>query len=547
MIKKDNINTRRTADADGTAEPRALLTEAAIHIMIGAGQAGCGRMPDTGSKNSLKKSPDRELYMSNTTDFSSSALFTDFYELTMAQGYWKEGMNQPVVFDMFFRRNPFNGGFSVLAGNETLLDAVTRFHFEEDDIAYLKEQGIFEQGFLEYLRGFRFSGDLYTMDEGTVIFPQEPLVRIHANLIEAQIVEGLVLNIINFQSLIATKTARVWLASRKAPIMEFGLRRAQGPDGAMSATRAAYIGGASGTSNTLAGKLYGIPVMGTMAHSWIMSFPSELEAFRAYARAYPQNSVFLIDTYDTLKSGIRNAITAGAELAERGLTFGVRLDSGDISYLSREVRKELDKAGFPQATISVSNELTEEIISTLVANNAPIDSWGVGTHMVTGGSESSFTGVYKLCARHNRSSGAMVPAMKFSDNPAKTTNPGIKNVFRLYDANGMAAADILALEDERLETGLEYRYFHPMVDYRQFSCSAARIEPLLKKRLENGKRLLPRLAEPEQLRASRETMQRQLSAFDESYKRILNPHIYKVSITERLKDLKYQFIQENIR
>ncbi|MBQ5647033.1 MAG: nicotinate phosphoribosyltransferase, partial [Treponema sp.] len=280
--------------------------------------------------------------MNKTTNYSSNALFTDFYELTMAQGYWKEGMNQKVIFDMFFRRNPFNGGFSVLAGNETLLDAITEFSFSEDDIKYLAEQKIFEQGFLDFLKDFKFSGDIYMMDEGTVIFPQEPLLRIHANLIEAQIVEGLILNIVNFQSLIATKTARVWLASKKAPIMEFGLRRAQGPDGAMSATRAAYIGGASGTSNTLAGKLYGIPVMGTMAHSWIMSFPSELEAFRAYAKIYPQNSVFLIDTYDTLKSGIKNAIIVGKELVEKGYNFGVRLDSGDISYLTREVRKELD-------------------------------------------------------------------------------------------------------------------------------------------------------------------------------------------------------------
>ncbi|MCR4952767.1 MAG: nicotinate phosphoribosyltransferase, partial [Treponema sp.] len=436
----------------------------------------------------------------------TSALFTDFYELTMAQGYWKENMNQKVVFDMFFRRNPFNGGFSVLAGNETLLDVLTNFHFSDDDIAYLKEQKIFEQGFLDYLKDFRFTGDLYTMDEGTVIFPQEPLVRIHANLIEAQILEGLVLNHVNFQSLIATKTARIWLASKKAPIMEFGLRRAQGPDGAMSATRAAYIGGAAGTSNTLAGKEFGIPVMGTMAHSWIMSHSSELEAFREYAKIYPENSVFLIDTYDTLRSGIKNAIIAGRELVEKGYNFGVRLDSGDISYLTREVRKELDKAGFPQAKISVSNELTEEIITTLVAGNAPINSWGVGTHMVTGGNESSFTGVYKLAARNDKATGKMLPAMKFSDNPAKNTNPGIKNVFRLYDENGMAGADILATEDEVLEPGKEYRYYHTMVDYRQFAFTAAKIEPLLKKRLENGKRVIERLPDAEQLKLSRKNM-----------------------------------------
>ena len=484
--------------------------------------------------------------MNNQNENLSSALFTDFYELTMAQGYWKDDMNQKVVFDMFFRKNPFNGGFSILAGNETLMDHIMNFRFSEEDIEYLSEQKIFEKGFLDYLRTFKFSGDLYTMDEGTVIFPQEPIVRIHANLIEAQILEGVILNQINFQSLIATKTARIWLASKKAPIMEFGLRRAQGYDGAMSATRAAYIGGAAGTSNTLAGKVFGIPVMGTMAHSWIMSHSSELEAFREYAKIYPENSVFLIDTYDTLKSGIKNAIIAGGELVEKGYNFGVRLDSGDISYLTREVRKELDRAGYPQAKISVSNELTEEIITTLVAGGAPINSWGVGTHMVTGGNESSFTGVYKLAARHDKESDTMVAAMKFSDNPAKTTNPGIKNVFRLYDSNGMACADILALEDEVLEIDKEYRFYHPMVDYRQFSCCAKTIEPLLKKRIENGKRLQERLSDSEQLKISRNNMQTQLETFDESYKRILNPHIYKVSLTEKLKDLKREFIEKNI-
>ena len=483
----------------------------------------------------------------NETSSINSALFTDFYELTMAQGYWKNNMNQKVVFDMFFRKNPFNGGFSVLAGNETLIDMLTSFRFSESDIEYLREQKIFEEGFLDYLKDFKFSGDLYTMDEGTVIFPQEPLVRIHANLIECQIIEGLVLNHVNFQSLIATKTSRIWLASKKAPIMEFGLRRAQGPDGAMSATRASYIGGAAGTSNTLAGKLFGIPVMGTMAHSWIMSHSSELEAFREYAKIYPENSVFLIDTYDTLKSGVKNAIIAGGELVEKGYNFGVRLDSGDIDYLTREVRKELDRAGFPQAKISVSNELTEEIITTLVARGAPINSWGVGTHMVTGGNESSFTGVYKLAARHDKETDQMLPAMKFSDNPAKTTNPGIKNVFRLYDSNGMAYADILALEDEVIEENKEYRYYHPMVDYRQFAFSAAKIEPLLKKRLANGKRTQPRLSDSEQLNLSRKNMQSQLEAFDESYKRILNPHIYKVSLTEKLMNLKKDFIEKNIK
>ncbi len=477
----------------------------------------------------------------------NSALFTDFYELTMAQGYWKNDMNQDVVFDMFFRRQPFNGGFSVFAGLDTLLDAITDFSFSESDIDFLSRQGIFEQGFLDYLKTFRFNGDMYAFKEGSIIFPQEPIVRIHAKLIEAQIVEALILNHINFQSLIATKTARVWLASKKGSIMEFGLRRAQGPDGGMSATRASFIGGASGTSNTLAGKLYDIPVMGTMAHAWIMAFPSELESFEAYAKLYPTKAVFLIDTYDTLRSGIKNAIKAGAKLVEQGYNFGVRLDSGDISYLTKEVRKELDRAGFPQATITVSNELTEEIIETLVQQNTPINSWGVGTHLVTGGSESSFTGVYKLAARYDKQTGKNIPAMKFSDNPEKNTNPGIKNVYRLYDEENNARADIIATADEVIKAGEEYRYFHPMIDYRQFTFKAARVEPLLHKVVEKGHRVEPKLPAGQVIRMAHEVEQQQLETFDASYKRILNPHIYKVSLTESMKNLKMQFIEKRIK
>ncbi|MGI5058129.1 nicotinate phosphoribosyltransferase [Treponema pectinovorum] len=473
-----------------------------------------------------------------------NALFTDFYELTMAQGYWKNEMDHDVVFDMFFRRQAFNGGFSVFAGLDTLLDAITDFSFTEDDIEYLKSQGIFEQGFLDYLKDFRFTGDMYAFKEGSVIFPQEPIIRIHAKLIEAQIVEGLILNQINFQSLIATKTTRIWLASKKGSIMEFGLRRAQGFDGAMSATRASFIGGASGTSNTLAGKIYGIPVMGTMAHSWIMAFPSELEAFNAYAKIYPSKSVFLIDTYDTLRSGIKNAIKAGAKLVEQGYNFGVRLDSGDISYLTQEVRKELDRAGFPQAKITVSNELTEEIIETLVQDKTPIDSWGVGTHMVTGGNEASFTGVYKLAARFDKTTGKNIPAMKFSDNPEKNTNPGVKNVYRLYDEQGNAKADIIALENEKIEVGKEYRYFHPMVDYRQFSFKAAKVEPLLHKVVQNGSRIVPKQNPEIELKKAQQLLHQQIETLDASYKRILNPHIYKVSLTENLKNLKLDFIEK---
>lgn len=315
----------------------------------------------------------------------------------------------------------------------------------------------------------------------------------------------------------------------------------------MSASRAAYIGGAAATSNALAGKLYNIPVLGTMAHSWIMSFPSELEAFESYAQLYPEKSIFLIDTYDTLNSGIKNALTVGKKLVAQGHNFGVRLDSGDIQYLSNKVRKYLDKEGLTNATISVSNELTEEIIQTLVQQKAPINSWGVGTHMVTGGNESSFTGVYKLAARYYPTSNAMEPTMKFSDNPEKTTNPGIKNLWRLYDQEGMAKCDILALDDEEIVAGKEQRFYHPSGDYRQFSFTPAKVESLLKPRIIKGELVNKDATNQQAIQAARATMQQQLVTLDDTYKRILNPHIYKVSVTKNLRQLKIKFIEERIK
>ena len=471
-----------------------------------------------------------------------SALLTDFYALTMAQGYWKNAMDRRAIFEMFFRRHPFGGGFSLFAGLGPLLETLRDFSFSDDDIAWLAGLNFFEKPFLDYLRSFRFTGSLWAMDEGTVVFPQEPLIRISSGLIECQIIEGMLLNIINFQSLIATKTARVWLATGKGSVMEFGLRRAQGQDGAMAASRAAFIGGASGTSNVLAGKEYGIPVLGTMAHSWIMAFPGEEEAFQAYADLYPDSPVFLIDTYDTLRSGIQNAIKVGRRVVEQGKNFGVRLDSGDMHYLTVQVRHLLDEAGLTGARISVSNELDENIIQTLVNDGAPINSWGVGTRMVTGGDESSFTGVYKLTARED-ASGRLIPAMKFSDNPEKNTNPGLKQVFRLRDSQGMSVADVLSLEERGpvpFERGGRYVFWHPSADYRHFYHTLeGNAEPLLKQRLENGK---PVLAEPS-LETIRLHVKAELETFDQSYKRILNPHVYKVSVTPELRQLKLNLLQ----
>ncbi|GHV83952.1 nicotinate phosphoribosyltransferase [Spirochaetia bacterium] len=475
-----------------------------------------------------------------------SALFTDFYELTMAQGFWKKGKIQRAVFEMFFRRHPFEGGFSIFAGLETLLDALRSFTFSSDDIEYLRSLKFFDNNFLEYLKDFRFTGSLYAMDEGSVIFPQEPIVRIDSNLLECQIVEGLVLNIINFQSLIATKTARVVLAAGQGGVMEFGLRRAQGVDGAMSATRASIIGGAIGTSNTLAGKQFNVKVMGTMAHSWVMSFSSEEEAFRVYAELYPEHPIFLIDTYDTLKSGVLNAIKVGKEITERGGNFGVRLDSGDMYYLTKEVRKKFDAEGLLNATIAVSNDLDEEIITTLTSQGAPINSWGVGTRMITGGNEAAFGGVYKLTAFADKD-GMLQPTIKFSDNPEKTSNPSVKQVWRITDKNGMALADILALDDmdnpelsEKLLIDSSCLYWHPAADYRHFRQNIETApQPLLKKRMENGKQI----TDNPSLHEIKKHCKAELDGFDSSYKRLLNPHIYKVAVTEKLRMLKLDLIK----
>ncbi|MDR0452705.1 MAG: nicotinate phosphoribosyltransferase, partial [Treponema sp.] len=469
---------------------------------------------------------------------NQSALFTDFYSLTMAQGYWKMGMACRSIFEMFFRRQPFNGGFSVFAGLEPLLETIRRFSFSPEDISYLRSLNMFEDAFLDYLKGFRFTGSIYAMDEGRIVFPHEPLVRVDGGLIECQILEGMLLNIINFQSLIATKTARVWLAAGKGTVMEFGLRRAQGFDGAMSASRAAFIGGADGTSNVLAGKAYGIPVLGTMAHSWVMAFPSEEDAFDTYAELYPDKTIFLIDTYDTLKSGIRSAIKAGKKLAARGKKFGVRLDSGDIHYLSVQVRKMLDSAGLRDATIAVSNDLDEWIVQTLTDAGAPVNSWGVGTRMVTGGDDAAFTGVYKLVAKGG-GAGQLVPTIKFSDNPEKTTTPGVKQVWRICDAGGLAVADIMAPDGEALEKNARYAFWHPSADYRHFYYTLeGKAEPLLRLRLRDGELLMPHPP----LEEVRKLVKSDLATLDDSYKRILNPHIYKVSVTERLRALKLELI-----
>jgi nicotinate phosphoribosyltransferase len=469
-----------------------------------------------------------------------SGLMTDFYELTMMQGYYLSDNNPQVVFDMFYRSQPFGSGYAVFAGLEDALEGIQSMSFTQEDIAFLKDTGRFGQAFLDYLSDYRFSGTVYAMDEGSIMFPGEPIVRIEASLIEAQLIESFLLNTINFQSLIATKTSRIYNASKGGMIMEFGLRRAQGLDGARSATRASYIGGSAVTSNTFAGKELSIPVSGTMAHSWVMSYESELESFREFARIYPDHSVLLIDTYDTLGTGIQHAITVGKELQKQGKRMGVRIDSGDLSYLSKEVRSKLDEAGLTDAFIAVSNDLHEQIIELLVNDEVPIDSWGVGTHMVTGGSQASMNGVYKLAAKQD-SDGIFQPTMKVSNNYEKTTNPGIKQVYRFFDKAGMPKGDLITLEDEHIEAGRSYTLFHPMIDKDFYSLgpdSFDHLKPLLSCKMHDGLRLgdIPQLSEIRALAIS------QLSMLHTSYKRLINPHIYKVSLSRRLKDLKQELI-----
>ncbi len=466
----------------------------------------------------------------------TSALLTDFYELTMMQGYFLENHNPKVVFDMFYRTNPFLGGYTIFTGLEEVIDAFENFGFSKEDIEYLKSLNTFDEKFINFLADYTFKGDIYAITEGTPTFPGEPLVRVETTLIDAQLIEGFLLNTLNFQTLIATKANRMCNAIKgHGAIMEFGLRRAQGIDGANSASRASFIGGTAVTSNTYAGKKYNIPVSGTMAHSWIMSFDSEEEAFRKFAKIYPDNAVLLIDTFDTLGTGIEAAIKIGLEQKAIGKKIGVRIDSGDLSYLPKVIRNRLDEAGLEDASICVSNDLTEDILQTLVSDNVPIDSWGIGTHLVTGGTQASLNGVYKLSAKEEN--GEFVPVMKFSNSFEKTTNPGIKQVYRFFDVTGAPQGDLIALEGEEIVPECNYTFYHPfsLGDFFVMKKSKyCRIEPLLKLQMKEGKRVNKK----RELREIQAYSKEAFAAFDQSYKRIINPHIYKVSLSEKLKTLK---------
>lgn len=396
-------------------------------------------------------------------------LLTDFYELTMMQGYFHENINETVVFDAFYRENPCGNGFAIACGLDQVIDYVKNLHFSYDDIEYLRGLGVFDEEFLDYLHSFHFTGSIYAIPEGTVVFPMEPLVKVIAPAMQAQLVETAILNIINHQSLIATKAARVCYAAKGDSVMEFGLRRAQGPDAGTYGARAAVIAGCTGTSNVLAAQMFDVPALGTHAHSWIMSFDDELTAFRSYARLFPQNVTLLVDTYDTLRSGVPHAIQVFTELRDAGklpTRYGIRLDSGDLAYLSKKARKMLDAAGFNDAGICASSDLDENLINSLKDQGACINSWGVGTNLITSKDCPAFGGVYKLAAV--KRGDKFLPKIKLSENPIKITNPGNKTVWRIYDKEtGKIRADLIAMAHEEYDEDAPLMIFDPVDTWKK--------------------------------------------------------------------------------
>ena len=467
-------------------------------------------------------------------------LLTDFYELTMMQGYLKSGKHQErVIFDMFYRKNPCGNGFAICCGLEQVVEYIRNLNFSEEDIDYLRSLGTFDEDFIEYLRGFHFTGDIYAIPEGTVVFPKEPLIKVIAPVIEAQLVETAILNLVNHQSLIATKAYRVVHAAQGDGVMEFGLRRAQGPDAGIYGARAAVIAGCIGTSNVYAGQKFHMPVLGTHAHSWIMSFPTELEAFKTYARLYPNNCILLVDTYDTLKSGVKNAILCYDAMKEEGIPlkrFGIRLDSGDLAYLSKKARKMLDEAGYPDAIISASNDLDENLIASLKAQGACITSWGVGTNLITSESQPSFGGVYKLAATYS-DEGQWVPKIKLSENSEKITNPGNKQIYRVIEKDsGKVFADYIALEEERFSEAEDLVLFDPIDTWKKSTLKGGSYEmrPLLVPIFLGGK-LVYNCPSVEEIKAHCKKEQESLW---EECRRLTNPHAVHVDLSDKLYEMK---------
>lgn len=472
-------------------------------------------------------------------------LLTDLYELTMMQGYFERQENEIVVFDVFFRSNPCGSGYSIAAGLEQVIDYIKNLNFSYDDVDYLRKLNMFSEDFLHYLSGFHFSGNIYAIPEGTVVFPKEPLLKVIAPIMEAQLVETAILNIINHQSLIATKTARVVFAAAGDGVMEFGLRRAQGPDAGLYGARAAMIGGCVGTSNVLAGQMFHVPVKGTHAHSWIMSFADEYTAFKTYAKLYPNACCLLVDTYDTLKSGVPNAIKVFTEMRESGIelrNYGIRLDSGDLAYLSKKARKMLDEAGFEDAFISASNDLDEYLIHDLKIQGATITSWGVGTNLITSKDCPSFGGVYKLAAIQ-KEDGTFHSKIKLSENTEKITNPGNKTVYRIYDkATGKMRADLICFADETYDTAEDLLLFDPSATWKKTKLSGGSytMREILKPIFINGECVYQ---SPSVMEIAAYCEEEKKTLWDET-KRLFNPHKVYVDLSRKLYDEKQALLNQ---
>lgn len=465
-------------------------------------------------------------------------LLTDFYELTMMQGYFKNNTNERVIFDAFYRTNPSGSGYAICAGLDQVIDYIKNLHFDGDDMAYLRSLNMFDDDFLDYLANFHFTGDIYAIPEGTVVFPMEPLVKVVAPIIEAQLIETAILNIVNHQSLIATKASRVCYAAKGDGVMEFGLRRAQGPDAGTLGARAAVIGGCIGTSNVLCAKYFNVPALGTHAHSWIMSFEDELTAFRKYAELYPTNATLLVDTYDTLRSGVPNAIKVFQELKDAGKMpkiYGIRLDSGDLAYLSKRARKMLNEAGFNDASIVASSDLDEYLIDSLKTQGAAINSWGVGTNLITSKDCPAFGGVYKLAALEKN--GEFVPKIKLSENPSKITNPGNKTIYRVYEKeSGKVKADLIALVGEKYSEDNTLKLFDPIATWK-------------KTNLKGGSYTLRELLVPIFIKGEcvytspsvmdiRAYCQNELDTLWDETRRLVNPHNVYVDLSNDLWQMK---------
>ncbi|MEX2455935.1 MAG: nicotinate phosphoribosyltransferase [Balneolaceae bacterium] len=459
------------------------------------------------------------------------ASFTDYYELTMAQGYFEAGKHhQSAIFDYFFRTNPFKGGYVIFSGLKDLLGVLENFTFNDEELSYLKSEG-FSENFITYLKGFSFRGSVYSVPEGEVVFPNEPILRVEGTLIETQIIETLLLNILNFQSLIATKASRIKQAAGDCKVLDFGLRRSQGLGG-IHASRAAMIGGFDGTSNVYAAQEFGIKASGTMAHSWVQAFDDELSAFRAYSNSFPDDTILLVDTYNTLKSGIPNAIKVAQELKEKGHNLvGIRLDSGDLAYFSQKARKMLDDAGFPNVKIAASNQLDERVITSLKLQKAEIDIFGVGTRLVTGDQTPALDGVYKLASVNGE------PKIKISENVEKITTPGAKQVFRYTNGEGNFYGDAVVIDGEPSPE----KMIHPIFTNKKSLLTDKKMDAIQKKVMENGNITIPLPS----VSQSASYCQQELSKLTQEYKRFENPHIYKVGLSSKLLKLRNELIKNH--